>query len=115
MRMLLAWLGPLVMAALLVHCALGHGEEWTFGRLGMPETLLDADGNRYADGREIDSVSLAIARSGYEQEIWLAAVVVLVVLVAVLVLEMRHQHHVRIDVMRRELRHYYGWPAKETP
>jgi hypothetical protein len=108
MRMLLAWLGPLAMAALMMSCALGHGEGWTFGRLGMPATLLDADGKHYADGREVDPLSLAIARSGYEQEIWWAAVAVLVGLVAVLVLEMRRRHRLRLDVMRRKLRHYYG-------
>ena len=64
MRNLLPWIGPVVFAALIVNFAVGYGKEWEFGRLGMPDTLLAADGEHYPNGEEVDPMTLAMARSG---------------------------------------------------
>jgi hypothetical protein len=72
MRNALSFLGYALLIAMILHVACRHGTKWEFGRYGMPRTLVAADGVSYLDGTEIDEYSLALARSGNEEEVWLA-------------------------------------------
>src|ERR1700733_5342424 len=67
-RMLLRWWGPLLVLFLAVRFGCYYSSRWEFGRLGMPSSLLANDGKHYADGAEVDDVTLMIIRSGREQE-----------------------------------------------
>ena len=58
-------------AALVINFLSGYGSCWECGRYGMPSTLLAADGRHYPDGSEVDEVTLAMARSGHEEETYL--------------------------------------------
>jgi hypothetical protein len=75
-------LGCLVFVALVVNWAWKYGREWEFGRFVMPNSLVAPDGLHYRSGAEIDPVSLAIIRSGKEEEHWLAALGILACLIA---------------------------------
>jgi hypothetical protein len=61
----------LVFGALTVNCGLRFGTEWEIGRLGMPSTMLAADGKHHPNGDEVEAMTLSLARSGYEQEVYL--------------------------------------------
>lgn len=71
---------------------LTYGKEWRLGRYGMPVSVLAADGRHYADGTEVDAVTLALVRSGWQEEVELLPTGVLLACLA---------HLVRLRVRRR--------------
>ena len=71
---------------------LTYGKEWRLGRYGMPVSVLAADGRHYADGTEVDAVTLALVRSGWQEEVELLPTGVLLTCLA---------HLVRLRVRRR--------------
>ncbi len=62
------------------HQVAGYGTTWEFGRFGMPKTILSADDRHYADGSDIDPISLAIANGGNEEEFYLAGLSIIAAL-----------------------------------
>ena len=50
------------------------GSHWSFGRYGMPRTLLSPDGRHFADGEPLDPMTAALVRSGHEEEVYLGVV-----------------------------------------
>jgi hypothetical protein len=80
------------------------GTHWEFGRYGMPSSTLAADGRTYLDGTEVDPVSLAIARSGWEEEFYLGALIMLAVLVGVTVWQMIRLQRMQMAAFEREIR-----------
>lgn len=65
--------GCVMLIVVFTNALTNFNRRWTFGRLWMPHTLLDESGTRYIDGSVIDSFSLGLARSGFEQEFFLIA------------------------------------------
>jgi hypothetical protein len=109
MKGILPWIGPLVFLGLVLNFAGQYGRCWQFGRYGMPSSLLRADG-KYLDGTEVDPLSLAIARSGWEEEGYLAWLFVLAVLFGALVVRMRRLQREQADLFARQLRIARGMP-----
>lgn len=89
---------------LVAHWVCNYGTHWTFGRYWMPSTLLAPDGRTYRDGAEVDVMSLAIARSGFEPECYLAAATGLGLLVGTLVYKMKRLHSMQVAAFNRERR-----------
>lgn len=97
-------LGWLLFAGLLVYFLSGYGSRWEFGRCAMPSTLLAADGEHHPDGSEVDAVTLALARSGYEQEAYLLLLGIMVAIWVVggwLIWRRHQQHRARLEELRR--------------
>jgi hypothetical protein len=106
MKSLIPWLGPVAFLLLGVYVLSQCGSHWRFGgRYGMPTTLLDESGTAYLDGTSVDAITLALAKSGFEQELCLVLVVVIVASAVWIVIVIRRgqRHRRRIDAMRREL------------
>jgi hypothetical protein len=101
--------------ALTVNCGLRFGSEWEIGRLGMPSTMLAADGKHHPNGDEVEAVTLSLARSGYEQEVWWVIFGVLAACFIYLYIGYRQLNRRRMDIFRRELRRHLGLPPEETP
>jgi hypothetical protein len=114
MKQILPWLGPLVFLGLVVNFACQYGQQWRFGRYGMPSSLLSPDGRTYIDGKtEVDPVTLAMARSGKEEECYLGALLVLIILAALVVREMRGLYRMQMKEVDRELRRIHGLPPDD--
>src|SRR5277367_3236324 len=77
MKLLAELLGWALFLGLAGYFFLQHGSHWEFGKFGMPHTLIAADGVHHPDGTEIDPATLAMARTGAEEETMLAALCVL--------------------------------------
>jgi hypothetical protein len=85
MKALWGILGWVVFIGLAGNFALQHGSWWEFGKFGMPHTLVAADGVHHPNGEEIDPVTLAMARSGVEEEAMLVGLCGVALLMAYVV------------------------------
>lgn len=61
----------------------------------MPRTLVDTSGMAHPDGSPIDPITLAMLRSGIEEDVMLVLCGFLVVLLAMLVLTVRKEIAIR--------------------
>ncbi len=114
MKVVLPWLGPMILLVMVFQITRMPGENWECGRLGMPAALLDEFGKVYQDGTPADAITLVIATSGYEQEIWLtAALLAIAASIWAMIAKTRREHHIRSDIMRREWRRLYGLPMDD--
>jgi hypothetical protein len=89
--------GPLFIVAMIAFRVTTYGTQWTFGRYGMPQTLLASDGMHYPNGEPVIPLMASLARSGWEPEIYLVGVSVVIVCVLYVVYVAR-----RMDKQRRE-------------
>lgn len=64
-------LANLLFLGLTIRFVCMYGSEWEFGRYCMPRSLVGADGRTYANGREIDPITLGIIRVDREEECFL--------------------------------------------
>jgi len=98
-------IGLSLFAILVLNFACRYGSWWEFGsRDGMPSTLLAPDGQHLRDGSEIDPITLAVVRSGYEEEVYLCALVIMaaLVLLGVGIVRRAHRKHLaRLEEIRR--------------
>jgi len=101
MKGIVPWCGWLLFAGLGVNFASHYGTQWEFGRHWMPKALLAPDGCHYADGEEIDPVSGAIARSGKEEEGFLAVVILVVGLVSFAAWKMIRRYRKEREAVQR--------------
>jgi hypothetical protein len=85
--------GCLVFAAIIMIFLSGFGSRWAFGRLGLPEPIIDARG-RYPDGSMVDPVNQALVASGYHQEASWALVLLVVSVFARLAILIRQRNRV---------------------
>lgn len=60
-------IGNLVLLALFLRFICMYGSEWEFGRYYMPRSIVRPDGRTYADGREIDPITLELIRGDREE------------------------------------------------
>ncbi len=81
--------GILFFLAICGHLVSQWGTHWEFGRYGMPRTLVGASGMAHPDGSPIDPITLAMLRSGIEEDVMLALCGILVVLLIMLVFTVR--------------------------
>ena len=51
-----------------------YDRHWTFGRYGMPRTLLSADGAHFKSGEPLGPITTALVESGHEEEVYLGVV-----------------------------------------
>jgi hypothetical protein len=91
-------LGCLVFVSLVVNWAAKYGREWECGRYAMPHSLVAADGLHYRSRVEIDPVTLAIIRSGREEEHWLGALSILACLIAWASIEARRWYRKQVAI-----------------
>lgn len=77
---IIGWAGIGLFMVLLANFLLGYGTRWEFGAWGMPSTLLDETGTRHPDGTPVEDVTLALARSGYEQQAYWAVLLLILCL-----------------------------------
>ena len=97
--------GWLLFALIAGHMALGCGTRWTFGpRYGLPVSLvLPGDPSRYADGSPIDPLTRSLIRSGSEEDVLGACLLILssmaLSLAAIVVRDTRR----RIRILRERL------------
>jgi hypothetical protein len=96
-------LGWLVFGFCTLSWLSTYGRHWDLSG-GMPTTLLSPDGKTYRDGSPVDGFTLAMARSGNEQEAWLVMATVLLVLVAAVPFQIWRFVRLQQKVFERELR-----------
>lgn len=69
--------------SIFAYCIWGnlshYGTRWECGRWYMPRTLFSPNGRTYADGEWIDPYSVALAKSGWEEEVFLVVTVGVIV------------------------------------
>lgn len=81
--------GYVCLFLIIGYKASTFGEQWTWGsKYRMPVTLLSPDGKHFANGTRLDPLTAVQVRSGYEEEIWLGACVVMTALLLWLVHEL---------------------------
>ena len=75
-----ATLGWLLFAVVVVYRVSEFGSTWTWGRYGMPRSLVAADGWHYANGGRIDPVTKALIDGHCEEKAYLVMAGVLATL-----------------------------------
>jgi hypothetical protein len=95
------WLANLAFLALTIRFVCMYGSEWEFGRYCMPRSLVAPDGRTYANGREIDPITLALIRADREEETFLTMLGVLagVIVVGGASIYRGHRHLLRLQHM----------------
>jgi len=97
MRFIAPVLGWLIFLGTGVQFLAGYGTRWEFGPYGFPVSLVASDGCHYLDGVAIDPITLALIRSGHEQDVGLALLVLLVIVVLWLCVELCKFHRLRAE------------------
>ncbi len=90
---------PVLFLSLFVSRAFGaidsYGSRWELGRFGMPRAMVSSDGQTFADGTPVDPMSGILIRSGLEEEVELAFMIVLLIVLCLLALEVRRGNALR--------------------
>jgi hypothetical protein len=94
-------LGWVIFLAVIANNLRGYGQQWEFGRYGMPSTLVAADGEHHLDGTPVPGVVLAIKNSGREEEAELAALAFVAAVLLWLVYGWRNERRGEQRIQRR--------------
>jgi hypothetical protein len=93
-------IGNVLFLCLTIRLVCAYGSEWEFGRYCMPRSLVGPDGRTYANGREIDSITLAAIKADREEESFLT-VLCFIAAVAVVGVGLSYLDHRRLMALRR--------------